>query len=335
MPHEHISGHEVIARYDMVEIFVKKTKSNLEKIKTIKGDLIADLADFYREPGKLKRQGRWKRQNLTNRYGNLILFWPIESNLNELLRIRIIDKCKWDWEVHRDNIRSIGDILDIYGIEYAISKAELAFDTLSKETAESFFTSVSLKWGRTRRLFNYERGTYLRGGSSTGVDEYMFNRLSSRQTHSYEKRYKQNGLSGGKVDETIYRWELRLRREHLHSKGIETIEDLMSGAEALIGNTLVFKKLNRRKLNKEIRRAKDWRLAGRSIAEQQRMMARNGLSKDQIKKYFDVVEQPRNVIFTLASEDSIRPQKSPCGYRYALWGELISRYRREHNKGVN
>lgn len=327
MPNVHLTGREIIARWDMIEIFVKKTNNNLEKIKTIKGDLVDHLAEFYRKPKKAKRQSRWIRQNFNNQYGNLIILWPCESNNNELLRIRIIDTCKWDWEVHRDNIRCVGDILDICGIEYAISKAEISFDTLNKNVADNFNTIVSIKWGRPNTLFNYSKEKYLDGGSPNGVDEYMFKRKCQRQTHSYKKEYKLNGLRGGKVDETIYRWELRLRRKYLHSKGINTIDELLSNAEALIDNSLVFKELNRSKLNSEIRRAKDWRLAGKSVAEQSRMMRRNGISPDQIKIYFDVVKRPRNIIFALGHEDAIGTQKSSCEYRYALYGELSARLR--------
>jgi hypothetical protein len=176
-------------------------------------------------------------------------------------------------------------------------------------------------------LFNYSKEKYLDGGSPNGVDEYMFKRKCQRQTHSYKKEYTLNGLCGGKVDGTIYRWELRLRRKYLLNKAINTIDELFSNAEELIENSLVFKKLNRSKLNSEIRRAKDWRLAGKSVAEQSRMMRRNGISPDQIKIYFDVVKRPRNIIFALGHEDDIGTQKSPCEYRYALYGELSARLR--------
>jgi hypothetical protein len=327
MPNVHLTGREIIARYDMVEIFVKKTNNNLEKIKTIKGDLVDHLAEFYRKPKKAKRQSRWIRQNFNNQYGNIIILWLCESNNNELLRIRIIDTCKWDWEVHRDNIRFVGDILDICGIEYAISKAEIAFDTLNKDAADNFNTRVSIKWGRPNNLFNYSKGEYCNGGSPNGRDEYMFKRECPRQTHSYKKEYKLNGLCVGKVEETICRWELRLRRKYLLNKAINTIDELFSNAEELIENSLVFKKLNRKKLNREIRRAKDWRLAGKSIAAQCSMLRRNGLSPDQIRKYFEVVKRPRNIIFALGHEDDIGTQKSPCEYRYALYGEMSAKLR--------
>jgi len=193
MPNVFLTGREIIARYDMVEIFVKKTKSNFEIIDTISNDLISEFIPFFGEPSKAYFQGRWERQDFLNDYGWLMFFWPQESyHQNELLRIRITNTCKWDWEVHRDNIRVVGDILDIYGVEYAISKAEIAFDTLNNTAADNFKTSASIKWGRPNKLFNYSKAKYLDGGSPNGADEYMFRRECQRQTHSYEKTYKQD-----------------------------------------------------------------------------------------------------------------------------------------------
>jgi hypothetical protein len=44
-------------------------------------------------------------------------------------------------------------LLSIHGIDYGVSKAEIAFDTLDAEVGKEFSTSVFLKWGRPQNLF--------------------------------------------------------------------------------------------------------------------------------------------------------------------------------------
>ena len=329
MPIKPITGKEIISRFDMVELYVLNNFRNIEI--NIEQILIYALYDLIKAHGRPHRKGNEKRVrlNFQNDAVKITFLLPMGTENRDLLRIRITNLCKWDWDIHHGYIRAIGDILHTYGIEYAISKAEIALDTLSESSANAFNTAVSLKWGRPDKLFNFEKGRKRTGGSSNGCDEYMSCRKSARQTHSYKKVYKYAGC-GPVRKETLYRWELKLRRKYLQRKGINTIEDLQRDAKDIVNELLSFKSLDRRKLNREIRRAKDWRLAGKSVPEQIRMMMRNGLTRYQINKYYNSEPFP-NIIHMTEDPDRKVPnneeeEKCPRNHRldYVLWESYVA-----------
>lgn len=319
MPYANLTGREMVCRFDMIELFVKKTRENLERRNILLNDFVQDLADHMREPTRLYEQGGRLRHDFYHEDERIILRWPLESQMNnDLLRIRIVNTCKWDWIQHHGYIQSVDAFLGIHKIEYGISKAEIAFDTLSEEVARDFATSVSLKWGRPERLFNYASKKHRNWGSIDGFEEYMFLRKSPRQSHSYISNHKAVGLRGQKENEIFYRWELKFRRSYLKRIHIETIDDLFGGTRSLIENSLTFKRLNRTKLNREIPRAKDWRLSGKSIPEQMRMLLRHGLSRTEINRFFVRLEGPE-ICYTTEEQRYHHPGR----LEYALWRAYV------------
>lgn len=326
MADSQITGREILGRLDMVELFVKNNQNNLVKYNAIR-DFIYDLSFYFREPGRPYLQGRRIRQDICDEFEEIILKWPVEYSKNDLLRIRIVNRQKWDWESHHRYIRSVGALLEIHRIEYGISKLEVAFDTLDEEVAREFATSISIKWGRPNRLFNYETGTKRIGGSSNGMDEYMFFRgRSGRQTHAYIRKYSAYGFKEFKKIEEIHRWELKFTRKHLRRNGIETIDDLLRKVRSLVENSISFKKLNRRSLNRRIPRAKDWHLMGKSIPEQYRMLSGHGLSRAEIQKYFGPASPPE-IIYAF---DERGLENYPKHLEYALCSE----HGRSMNRGA-
>jgi len=318
-----ITGKEIICRYDMMELYVVNNSRNREI--DFNQILIDELGNLIKEPGKLhrKRGDKRVRLNFKNDTEIITLLFPPDSASNDLLRIRITNLCKWEWDTHLGYIISVAALLDIHSIEYAISKAEIAFDTLSESVANKFNTSVFLKWGRPRKLFNFGKGRKRAGGSFNGRDEYMSSRLSARQSHSYKKIYKSYKCDGSKGKENFYRWELKFRRKYLKQKGIDTVDDLLRDAQDLVSGLLSFKKLDRTKLNREIRRAKDWRLAGKSVAEQYRMMERNELTRNQINRYFVEISPP-DIIYTINDPDAEEIGTRDHRIGYALWGSYVA-----------
>ncbi len=332
MPDSKPTGREIICRFDMIELFIKTTRNNLNHFESIRGDFVNDLWDLVRKPSKEYLQGKRIRQDFVNEVVQIILRRPIEYTKNDLLRIRIVNPQKWEWQLHHGYVRAVGDLLYKHHIDYGVSKSEIAFDTLDEKIAREFATSFLIKWGRPNKLFNYEKGKKKIGGSSNGDDEYMFRRESGRQTHSYVRRYPISGLDGMKKEEKIYRLELRFTRKHLRRNAIESIDDLFAKARLLVENSISFKILDRRRLNREIHRAKDWRLAGKSGPEQFRMLLRNGLLQEEILRYF-VPVPPAQIYFPFDDKDS-GLFSNPLGF--ALWGEYINLIKnRSHNKGVN
>lgn len=296
----------IICRYDMVEVFVKITPKNLRHFHDSGRQLLQDIyCDLMsNEPSKRYRQGRWDRQDFTNKDERIIIKWPaLPLYNNDLLRIRIVNSNKWDWRLHHGYIRSVGDLLDIHEIDYAISKLEIAFDMRDPNLRDLFASNVWLKWGRPTALFNYQKGKHRRYGSTDGIDEYLFKRSSPRQTHSYLREYRIRNFDSTSGEADFYRWELRLKRRYLRTKGLETIDDAFDQTRNLIENSLAFCQLDRKSLNRDIRRAKDWRLKGKSVAEQKRMLKKNGLNPGQIKKYFIAISPPP-IYFAVADINS-------------------------------
>ena len=296
----------IICRYDMVELFVKKTPKNLMHFHDSGRQLLWEVYSglMSNEPSKPYRQGRWFRQDFTNWDEQIIFKWPAHQHYsNDLLRIRIVNPNKWDWRLHHGYIRSVGDLLDIHEIDYAISKLEIAFDIMDPKLRDFFASTAWLKWGRPTALFNYQKGKYRKHGSIDGIDEYLFKRSSPRQTHSYLRKYRDKYLDGDMGQGDFYRWELKLRRRYLRTKGLETIDDAFDQTHNLIENSLVFYQLDRGSLNRDIRRAKDWRLKGKSVAEQKRMLKKNGLCPRQIKKSFITIPPPP-IYFAVADKNA-------------------------------
>jgi len=320
------NGREIICRYDLVEIFAKRTNDNLQRQTEIFRDVIYELDDLIGKHGKLYRIGNRRVVRFSNDCVSIILFWPLENaDSNDIFRVRIKNKCKWMWDTHHGYIRTVGDILDIYKIDYAVSKAEIAFDTLDKGVFRDFLNCTSLKWGRTRKLFNFDRQKKRIGYSLNGTNEYMFSRMSRRrQTHSYEKKYKDKGLDGKQKVEVLYRWELKLWRKYLKSQLIESLDDLFKKIRALVTSKLRFERLERKKLNREIRRAKDWKLDGKSIAGQKLMMRKNGITREQMKRYFVTVPPPE-IKFMIGDPDEVSNQAVQEKLEYALWGDYVRR----------
>lgn len=297
-----LTEKEIICRFDMVEIFIKKTTANRKKWEENRNDLVTELTNLFLKPSKAYRQGNRIRIDFSQDDDLVILSFPTSMiRSNDLGRVRITNKKKWDWAIHNGYVRAVGDILDLLNIEYGVSKAEIAFDIPDRSTAMDFFETVLLKWGRADRLFNYGKGKFKEGGSKNGIDEYMFRRGASRQTHSYERKYKEDYSTGIKRDESFFRWEFKSTRKYLRRKRIETIDNLFNKAQELVENSLAFKRLDRKKINREIKGARNWSLAGKSVHEQHRMLKRNGLNKDQIKKYYKTLSWPE-IIFTFDEE---------------------------------
>jgi hypothetical protein len=307
----------MICRIDMIELFIKNNGHN-RAIFSVK-ELVSELDELIKEPGEMYRIGNRRRLNFENKIVRVTLLMPIRESNNDLLRIRISNRCKWAWEDYHLYINPIGYILDYLKLDYAISKVEIAFDTLCEEVARQFHQTVSLKWGRPDKLFNYKRHRQRAGGSPDGQEEYMFGRCSPRQTHTYTKEYTDTTY-GPKTTEVLFRWELKLRRKYLRSKGIHTIHELFAHSVDLVQGLLTFKRLNRRKLNRELRRAKDWRLSGKSIAEQYRMMHRNGLTRKEIDSYFESTSSP-DIIYTILDPDDMNLDFDVGD---ALWGAYVS-----------
>ena len=281
----------MMARFDMVELFVKSTEKNKEILDECLGELLWDIYDLMGEEKRKRKLFQSKDvQCFSNGDQNILVAVPIKNQKNNLMRIRITHEDKWNWELHNKFIRSAGDLLDIHKLEYGVSKAEIAFDTIDEEEGNNFVRSVYMKWGRGDQIFNYQSGKKRRGGSKNGWNEYNFHRIfRRRQSHSYVKGMRRTDWW---VSEKIYRWELKLFRKYLRRRRVETVDDLFENARELVESAITFKELDKRKLKRDIKKARHWRLDNKSIPEQYRILKRHGLSHSKANKYFKQIPWP-------------------------------------------
>jgi hypothetical protein len=320
MPREDLTGKEIICRLDKVVLFIKRTPGNLERHKGIWEELVWAFTDLFREPSIGRTIDGRKMMTFGHEDERLFLIFPDRKrNHNELMRICIINDAKWDFDLHQGYIRAVGDILDIHHIDYGLSKAEIALDTIDVTTGQQIAQCAKLKWGRTDSLINYEKGKYQTGGSTTGKNEYMQNWKSPRQTYCYERISTVPDWAGGEREEIIHRFELRMGRKYLRRQEIETVDDLFKKVPELVKKSLTYNFLDFPKLKREFPKARNWRLKGYSIPEQCRRLQNNGLRKEAIRKYFKKLTPPK-IVYAF---DDI-PDKSRGNIEYALFRGMHS-----------
>ena len=216
---------------------------------------------------------------------------PTHTNPYDAFRIRITNSRKNSHKSIRDEkaqwvdyhlvVWSIFDILDLLGIEYEFSIIEFAFDTIDPALGRILAENMCLIRARPKKLKNFENGYEEEGASSDGTEEYsaLDKNKPIRLTHCYTKL---------DVCPPIFRYELKLKRKDLKKhKEIRTFDDLITGIDHIIESRLTYVEFYKKLLRKDIREAKDWHLDKKSILGKKAMLKENGVTSNDMRKYFD------------------------------------------------
>ncbi len=178
--------------------------------------------------------------------------FSIQLFVKNIAAIRSTSKNKLNYKPHHDIVSRMEQVLDYCSVPFHLGSIEVAIDTLNPWKGKAFrLYAFPLRCKARNRLRVIDDGfgppLCIVGCNPDGNNQYYNFNNDYRQWHLYEKDCEAK---------TIFRTEIRFKREYLVNHDINTHQQLADKVELLVTNNIALKALNLDRLRSDYRQFK-------------------------------------------------------------------------------